>query len=95
MSSRRIESETIQVEKTFFGPNNPAALLSFSLGLFSIFLFEFFVVQIGALVCGGIGYARANAEDKTGGRGAAIAGLVLSLIYLVVAFRSVLLPHIP
>lgn len=58
------------------------AILSFVAGLLSIFLWEFFIFQIAALVLGIIGITR---TDENNGRWMAITGTVLGAVFLLVS----------
>jgi hypothetical protein len=59
-------------------------------GIVAVFLFEFFIPSIAAIILGALGMNRATVLEnqkvlKTGKR-SAIAGLVLGLLYLLAGF---------
>ncbi len=65
-------------------PSNGFAIAGFVLSLVAIFLFPYFIVQILALIFSGIGLSRADRLNGSG-KGLAIAGIVISIILLIIA----------
>lgn len=82
---------TSGAKPTWWGPDNLPAQIAFVAGLLSILLFEFWVCQLTAVMVGAIGLSEHRDLPERGGKGAAIAGIVLGLVYLVVAGRRILL----
>lgn len=63
--------------------NNPAALIGYYLGIFSLIPCAGLVLSIPAIVCGFLGISKANAEPAAEGKGHAIAALVMGFISLL------------
>ena len=59
---------------------NPAALIGYYLGVFSLIPCLGLALGIPAVVCGIIGLSKANATPAIGGKGHAITALVLGAI---------------
>ncbi len=64
-----------------------SAVASQVLGILSVFLWEFSIFPILAIVFGIIGIVNTN-KNKTDGVGLAITGLVLGIIFLIVRIAS-------
>ena len=62
---------------------NPAALIGYYLGIFSLIPCVGLILSIPAIICGIIGISKANAEPEAEGKGHAIAALVLGIISLL------------
>lgn len=62
---------------------NPAALIGYYLGIFSLIPCLGLILCIPAIICGFLGISKANAEPEAEGKGHAIAALVLGLISLL------------
>ena len=72
---------------TTWGPDNLAANVVFVSGILGIFFFEFLMPQVVAIVTGLAGLVMYIEERKRGGRGAATAGFILGIIYIIVAIE--------
>ncbi|MCB9805810.1 DUF4190 domain-containing protein [Candidatus Nomurabacteria bacterium] len=62
--------------------NDVLSLVSFILGLLSIFLFEIGAIPVFAIVFGICGISRTTDEDKKG-RWMAVTGLILGILYTI------------
>ncbi|MEQ8785324.1 MAG: DUF4190 domain-containing protein [Pirellulaceae bacterium] len=60
--------------------NNPISMIAYYLGIFSVIPCLGAVLSLPAIVCGVIGLVNANKDPQVGGKGHAIAGILLGIL---------------